>query len=134
MCPAVPTTTCLAGTRAPSIIQLRGPRNGPRTPPCSRLGSPGSPSPHSSLLAWLERREDGGESGDVGGKHGTEVEEQPVIEEAAEDRRPRCTETLVEILGAALRAAEGDGDRGQLHCGQGTAPDLRGRVHQHRAQ
>src|SRR5216684_4370955 len=124
MCPAVPTTTCLAGTRAPSIIQLRGPRHGPRTPPCSRLGSPGSPSPHSPLLPRLERRESSGESGDVGAKHGTEVEEQPVIEEAAEDRRPRGAETVVEILGAALRAAEGEGDRGQLHRGQGAASDL----------
>src|ERR1700730_2656626 len=103
MCRAVPTTTGLAGTRAPSIIQLRGPRNGPRTPPCSRLGSPGSPPPHSPLLPCPKPREDSGESGDVGGKHGTEIEEQPVIEETAENRRPRGPETVVEILGAALR-------------------------------
>src|SRR2546425_13104481 len=44
MCPAVPTTTALARTRAAAVIQLRGPRHGPRPPPHAWQGHGPRPS------------------------------------------------------------------------------------------
>src|SRR6185503_2568581 len=111
--------------------------------PLSNAGAqtwpPHSPRPRTLVSALLiagalEGAEAGGEGREVGGEDRAAVEEQAIVEEAAQHRRATRAECLVEPLGGTLGGAEGDRRGGQLHGGQGTAPHLGRRVDEPRTE